>query len=230
MGAMTVAAGVAAALFKRASTGVTSVVDISLLGVGMWQLQPDIMSSQFDDPAAVPHSMPRGVWNPLAAPYRTQDGRFIYLCALDSEPYWAEFCEIIAAPELASDDRFVDMAARSRNGRECVAMLDALFASRPYAEWCQRFSRFSGPWSPVQQARELHADAQALETGCFTDLDTGAGRSLRVVSSPVNFDHVAGTRRSPGAPEVGQHTEEILLGLGRSWEDITVLKEAGAVN
>jgi crotonobetainyl-CoA:carnitine CoA-transferase CaiB-like acyl-CoA transferase len=229
MAAMTLAGGVAAALYRRAAEGEPSVVDVALLNVGMWQVQRDILNAQFDGPDPPQVTVTRAQRNPLTGSYRTRDGRFISLAVTNADVYWKEFCDVIGRPDIVADERFANMEIRQRHGEECVALLDEVFASRTFAEWCDAFAGFSGAWAPVQKAYDVRQDDQARLNGFFTEIET-PGTTLEVVSSPVSFDDYDGPRRASAAPEVGQHTEEILLELGHSWEEITTLKDGGVVN
>ena len=229
MAAMTLAGGVAGALYRRATRGEGSVVDVGLLNVGMWQMQRDILSAPYDPPSG------GGVWdvtrkerNPTTGTYRTADGRFISLAIVNPDPYWVELCGCLDRPDLATDERFTTMAARQQHNAACVAALDETFGAETFEHWRAALSSFSGAWAPVQRPAELHTDEQALANGFFTEVDTSVG-PLQVVSSPVTFDDFDGPRTMAGAPEVGQHTEEILLELDHSWDDIVALKDAGVV-
>ena len=230
MAAMTLAGGVAGALYRKAALGVPSVVDVALLNVGMWQMQRDILSAPYDAGAG------KKVWdvdrterNPLTGSYRTQDGRFVSIAIVNPDPYWVEFCTAIGRPDLAVDERFTTTASRQHHTAECVGILDDWFATQPIAHWTKALEAFSGAWAPFQVPGDLHHDEQARVNGYFTTIDA-EGRDLDVVSSPVTFDDLGEGRRMPGAPDMGQHTEEVLLELGHSWEELIELKDAGVIN
>lgn len=227
VGGLTIAGAIAAALYRRATTGEPSIVDVSLMGVGMWQLQPDITHAKLN-PAGNRHAPDRkATWNPLSGTYRTRDGRFIILVMLDADRYWADFCAVIGRSELVADPRFVDMPARKQNARACVQLLDEIFASRNYAEWCEILAKAKGVWSPFQTPLELHSDPQVAANGYLADVEMINGSPLTMVTSPAQFDEA--TARPRRAPEHGEHTEAVLLDLGFSWDEISRLKESGTI-
>ncbi len=229
VGGLTIAGAIAAAMYKRATTGETSTVDVSLLGVGMWQLQPDIVHAKLnaDQPAAAHAYDRKATWNPLSGTYRTRDRRFIILVMLDADRYWADFCTVVGRPELIGDPRFVDMDARKENSRACVEILDDLFASRDYTDWCEVLQNVKGVWSPFQTPLEVHSDSQVQANGFLADVEMANGSQLTLVTSPAQFD--AQPNQPTRAPEHGEHTETALLGLGLSWDEISKLKDGGVL-
>jgi len=223
MGGLTIAGAIAAAMYRRLATGEPSVVDVSLLGMGMWQLQPEITHAG-QDPDAKPRVYDRkATWNPLSGPYRTRDRRFIHLNMLDADRYWADVCTLLGHPEMIDDPRYVDMDARKANSRACVEALDDIFAARDYAEWCEILKDAKGVWAPMQTPLEVRSDPQVAPNGYLADVEMANGTTLSLVTSPAQFDE---TSAQPlRAPELGEHTEEAMLALGLSWDEIIALKE-----
>jgi crotonobetainyl-CoA:carnitine CoA-transferase CaiB-like acyl-CoA transferase len=206
---------------------VGSVVDISLLGLAMWMLSPDIVASKLFEGMATPSFSRASSPNPLVSVYKTKDGRFLTLIMLESDRFWPGLCQHIDRPELIDDPRFADAAARFENRVECVQLLDDAFASRTLAEWKERFATLEGVWAPVQTAREVHEDPQVAANGYLPEVDAGDGHPFRLVANPVQFDEAPPNLRR--APEHGEHTEQVLLELGVSWEEIAAYKEMGAI-
>ena len=226
-GGMAIAGGIAAGLVQLARTGEAPIVDVSLLGLAMWQLSPDIVASGLYGGDPMPKFGRSASPNPLVGSYRTSDDRFITLMMLQSDRYWPEFCECVGRPDLITDERFVDGGARFANREECIREIDELFASKTYEEWKAVLAGLSGAWAPVQKASELVDDPMVAANGYLARVDRDDGKSYDLVANPVQMDETADHLRP--APEHGQHTEEILLELGLDWDAIIAYKEAGAI-
>jgi len=227
MGGLTIAGAISTALYQRLATGEAPVVDVSLFNIGLWQLQPEITHAPGN--AGQPPKVydRRTSWNPLSGTYRASDGRFIKLNMLDADRYWADFCTVIGHPELIDDPRFVDMPTRKENAPACVDLLDEIFAGKDYAEWCRIMQAAKGVWAPMQTPLEVHDDPQTLANGYLADVEMANGTNLKLVTAPVQFDEAPATPQR--APELGEHTEAFLLGMGLSWEEIATLKDARAI-
>ena len=223
--AMSLAFGVASALYKRERTGEPSVVDVSLLSTAMWVLASDVVYC--GNPDYDPHAPRRRRDNPLTGSYQTADGRWITLVFLQPDRYWDDFCDHLDRPEIAADPRFCDMRVRAENSDACVELLEEIFAGRTYAEWCERLNTLDAPWAPGQSVRELRDDPQARANGYLASVESPSGAEFELVGSPCQFDEEV-PRLAP-APEVAAHTEEVLLEIGMSWDEIAACKRSGAI-
>jgi crotonobetainyl-CoA:carnitine CoA-transferase CaiB-like acyl-CoA transferase len=222
------AGGIAAAIAQKARTGKVSVVDASLLGVGMWAMQPGIVCSTLMDRPELPLPSRFTTPNPLSSSYRTRDGRVIVLCMLQSQRYWPGFCETIGRPELIHDPRFDTAEQRTANLAECLKVLDEVFITKTLAEWKDILARQEGPWDVIQKAGELVDDPAAVANGYVQQVDYGGGRRLAMVSAPVQFD--GEPLKAGPAPAFGAHADELLAELGLSEDEIIDLKIAGVVH
>ena len=222
------AGGIAAALYQRERTGKGMVVDTSLLGAGLWAMQPAIAGAYV---AGVEQLAPldrRRPPNPLWNVYRTADGRFLTLSMLDADRYWPGFCLAAGRPDLATDDRFATAAARLANIEECVDLLDALFAEHTLEEWRRILGAQDGPWSTTQTPRGVLDDVQAQLNSYLQVVKYDNGATLPMVNAPAQFDGTAATLTP--APGHGADTDEVLLEAGLAWDDVLALKVQGVIS
>ncbi|MGZ4760401.1 MAG: CaiB/BaiF CoA transferase family protein, partial [Acidimicrobiales bacterium] len=225
-GGMAIAGGIAAALFQRERTGTGPTIDVSLLGLAMWVLSPDVVASGLYGGDPMPKFDRKRSPNPLVGMYKTKDGRFVTFMLLQSDRYWPEFCEHIGRPDLIADERFADAGARFTNCSELITLLDEIFAGRTYAEWCEALQTMTGVWAPVQMASEMVDDPQVQANGYLSRVVQN-GNEYDLVANPVQMNETPDVLGP--APEHGQHTEEILLELGVDWDEIAKGKESGAI-
>jgi crotonobetainyl-CoA:carnitine CoA-transferase CaiB-like acyl-CoA transferase len=169
------------------------------------------------------------VWssNPRYRTYPTKDGRFITIVLLQSDRYWPDLCAHLERPDLLDDPRFADAAARYEHRRECIEILRDVFRTRTYTEWCERFRTLQGVWAPMQTPLEVHDDPQVVANGYLETLAASSGAEFALPANPVQFDETPPTVR--GAPDHGEHTDEVLLELGLTYDEILEHKITGAV-
>jgi crotonobetainyl-CoA:carnitine CoA-transferase CaiB-like acyl-CoA transferase len=227
IGGLAVALAITGGLLTRERTGRAPLVDTSLLASGMWALSPDIVAAgATGDAGGFPRFNRDTLVNPLVNFYRTRDGRWLWLNVLQADRFWADLCTRLDRADLIDDPRFVTMDVRNRNGAACQGELDRAFGEHDLATWQQRLQSFEGVWSPVQKPGDLYRDAQVEANGYVQSVAYDEG-TQRLVANPVQFDEQP-PELAP-APELGQHTEEVLLELGMSWDRLSELKELGAI-
>ncbi|MCV7280148.1 CoA transferase [Mycolicibacterium flavescens] len=220
-GGLTIASGIAGALFKRERTGEPSVVDVSLLGAAIWQLGLDVVGAGVtgvDIPKFHLPEMP----NPVASMYQTRDGRHIAFVLLQADRFWADFCTRIDRTDLIDDERFANAMVRFENRAECIVELRKTIGSQDLAHWEKAFEGFDGVWDVMRTAREIHDDPQAIANGYLPRTTDANGNEFALAASPVQFDETPLSLRC--APGHGEHTDELLAELGYDEEGIIDLK------
>ena len=219
---MFLAGGVAAALFRRSVTGRGGVVDVSLLNSATWILAPDLTASYVSgqNPPKPKGGAPM-IPNPLIGMHKTSDDRYVSLMMLQADRYWPNFCRALGREDLIDDPRYDGMAARAQNGASLVEIMREEFASAPLSEWRERLDREDCIFAAMQTPLEVANDPQTVANGYFPKHPTHP--QARLSASPVQFNDGMVEFHS-GAPELGQHSEEILQEMGYDWDDITRLK------
>lgn len=226
MGGMTIAGGIAGALFHRERTGVATVVDVSLLHVGAWatSYNTNLALMSGGPLPKMPVEMPSR--NPCTGTYKTADSRWVTFMMLQPGRYWPEVITAFGRPELATDERFKDAEAIMANGTEGTEILKGIIGSMTKDEVVKILGSTSGQWSLVQDAYEVGHDPALVANGAISDVVDAEGVTRQLVVNPVQFDReqVKLTR----APLFAEHTDEILTELGLDEEAQIGLKIAGA--
>ncbi len=227
IGGMFLAGGIAGALYHREKTGEGLEVDVSLLGNAVWIMSPDIVAAMtygFE----LPHAGLGSVANPLVNTYWSSDGKGIVLMMLQSERFWPIFCRAIAREDILRDARFDTPEKRHEHAQQLADLLRDLFGQKTRAEWAALLNASECIWAPVQSPAEIPNDPQVVANGYIPSFEHPSHGHFRVAGSPVQFGNEPVEVRRP-APELGAHTEEVLLELGYSWEEIARKKDVGAV-
>jgi crotonobetainyl-CoA:carnitine CoA-transferase CaiB-like acyl-CoA transferase len=226
---MNIAFGMAAALFNRERTGRGTLVEASLLSSAMWTLSADVTLSQALSDADLARVAGEGRYA-LTRAYETSDGRWIQLMFLDPERYWPELCRRLERTDLLSDARFVTLDQRIEHGNDLITELAAAFKRHSSAGWRVKFSGWDAPWEVVQNIKELAADPQAKANGYLFAVQVADGTEVTVVAGPVAFNGSATPARPQRSPDLGQHNEELLRGIGVSAENLRELREKHIVS
>jgi crotonobetainyl-CoA:carnitine CoA-transferase CaiB-like acyl-CoA transferase len=215
---MFLAGGIAAALFERAQTGKRVIVDVSLLAGAVWTMSPDIVASSVlggDPPRSDPN---RPAMGPLIGPYLTADDRWLMLSMLDGVKYWDQ-----AARALTLDDWVGHPEYNTSDRRPRLA---EVIATRLIDEWVARLRDEGCIFSKMATPSEVLDDVQVTTLDYVPRHPTHA--TGRLASSPVQFDDEP-VIMSRGAPEVGEHTREVLGELGLAGNEIDALAADGVI-
>lgn len=219
-------AGVLAALYARERTGRGQLVETSLLGGQVWaqagEITKYLMSGTVTGPSNRGHSMVPGIYGMFA----TSDG-WIAIVGV-AGPLRDRFYETIGRPDLI--EQFSGLLYFEDDKAALWPILDEVFATKSTAEWCDLLGAAGLRFAPVRDHAAVARDPGIRINGYIESVPDpdSSDSTLDVVRTPVRFSDSNAT--SPvRPPELGQHTEEVLLEAGYSWDDITSLSEAGVI-
>jgi crotonobetainyl-CoA:carnitine CoA-transferase CaiB-like acyl-CoA transferase len=230
MGGIMLAYGVLAALMARERTGAGQAVDASHLG-SMAILQGLSLSMRLMLGGAMPRVARKAATNPLWNHYRCQDDKWLALAMLQPQRYWPDLVRALGLPEMADDERYQSLPGLAANGPEIVAAFDGAFATRPRAEWIEHLKKSPGDFifTIVNSVQDLPDDPQMRANDYIVEFDHPQHGPTEMLGLPVRLSETPGSIRMP-APELGQHTEEVLLDvLGWDWDRISTLREKEAI-
>ncbi len=218
-------AGVMAALLIRERTGVGQKVEVSLFNTATYVLGFDISGCLITKEDAV-RPQRKTMGNPIRNLYPTKDKRWIMLGMTNAQHYWPSFCKAIERPDLENNPQFATFDARTKNSGELVAIIDSIFRTKTYAEWIEILSTNTLVWSPVKTPLEVTQDEQALANDFFMEWNHPQYGKIKVVNNPIKLSKTPPEIRSR-APALGEHTIEVMKGLGYSEADIANMKKGG---
>lgn len=225
--ALSLLAGIMAALYIREKTGVAQEIEISLYNTATWVLGYDVTGALITGEDAL-RPQRKSMGNPIRNVYETKDHRWIMLGMTNAQHYWPGFCAAIERPELENDSDFATYDARFKNAEKLVSIIDGVFRSRTYDEWIKILSQTKIVWSPVTSPLEVTRDPQAVANEFFMDWDHPDYGPIRVLNNPIKLSQTKAEITMPG-PKLGEHTDEILKGLGYDENQINAMKAAGTV-
>ena len=212
-------AGILAALSHGERTGRGQRVTTSLLGGQIWAQASELTGCMLRGRPAGRANRGHPLIPGLYGIFRTADGWIAIVGVVGRMRQ--TFFEIVGRPEL--HERFPETLYWEADKAELFPLLDEAFAAAPTSVWCERLDAAGVRNAPVRDHAEVIADPNAWANGYFANVD-----GVDVVAAPVSFSDTPG-QPSASIPELGQHTEEVLLELGYTWDDLGKLQEAGAI-
>jgi crotonobetainyl-CoA:carnitine CoA-transferase CaiB-like acyl-CoA transferase len=220
-------AGVMTALFVRERTGWGQEVEVSLFNTATWVLGFDMCGCLITGKDAL-RPQRRTMANPIRNIYPTKDKRWIMLGMTNAQHYWPGFCKAIERIDLENDPKFATLAARAQHAGELVAIIESIFRAKTYAEWIAILSSNRLVWSPVKTPLEVTQDEQALANDFFVEWDHPRYGKIKALNNPIKLSKTPAEIKMR-APDLGEHTDQIMKGLGYSEAEITKMRERGTI-
>lgn len=220
------ACGISTALFARERTGIGQEVDVSLYNTGVWVLSIDVSSALAT--GEYPPLRKRSETPAMTNAYRTKDDRWIYFSHLQQDLYWSAFCKALELGHIENDKRFSNLQSRIAYNNELFPIIEEAMAKRTMDEWKPILDRYELIWAPAQDASDVAEDEQAWANDFFAIVEHPTRGQAKLVVNPIKLSKMPSSIRTT-APELGQHTEEVLLENGYSLTDIVRLKDQGVI-
>ena len=224
---MTLVTAVLLALLQRQRTGKGSYVSTSLLANGAWSnaitIQARLLDATFHDRR--PRHDPI---NFAVVYYRASCGRAFKFTIIDHTATWPRFCRAIDRPDLIEDPRYASAESRAARMGEIVQIADRAFAAHDLEHWRTAFATHDIAFSALPTFDEIVEDDQMETTDVFATLDHPRLGRVRTVDNPIQ-GHDLGRPPMAPAPDLGQHSREILADLGFGDTEIEQLVTSGSV-
>lgn len=213
-----------AALLQREKTGKGQRVDVAMADVALMISSVPVANAQLEV-AAPAHLVgrPGMVGRPTVGRFKAKD-RSVFISAVHAA-WFERVCEVIGRPDLKSDPRFSTSEARFDHADALMSEWSAALAQRSAEEWEQLLSAAGVPAAMVRTLEEFasHPHIVARQTLAEVPIDK-TGKRIRLVGAGVKFEH-GGPAFVRGVPAAGEHSEEVLSGLGFTTDDIAQLRQ-----
>ncbi len=214
------------ALMQRDQTGAGQWVHTSLLEsqifmldfqAARWLLSAEIAKQAGNDH---PTAIPTGV-------FPTSDGHINI--AASGDQLWARFCEAAGATDLLSDPDYASSELRSRNRKALNEGIGRVTKTKASAHWVKLLNDAGVPCGPINSIDQTFAEPQVRHLGIAKPVRHPALGDIKVVGQPINLTNAPQPDEYRPTPELGQHTDEILAGLGLDAKAIAGLRSRGAI-
>ncbi len=220
------AQGIMMALLQRERIGTGQWVHTSLLEAQIFMLDFQaarwLMAGEVAPQAGNDHptGIPTGV-------FPTADGHINI--AASGDGLWKRFCEAIAAQELLADPDYATGAQRSRNRKALNERIAAITRTQPAAHWIAALNKAGVPCGPINSIDQTFAEPQVQHLGIARPVSHPVLGEIRAVGQPINMSAAPQPAALRATPELGQHTDAILSGLGYADSAIADLRQRGVV-
>jgi CoA:oxalate CoA-transferase len=219
--------GILAALFNRNTTGRGQYYDGSMVD-GLFSILENAVT-RYTVSGEVPG--PLGTAHPSIAPFealRTKDGWLV--TPIGNDKMWVRFCAAIGRPDLSQNSRFKSNHLRATNRKDLSDILNQELSKKATRDWIKNFEAEGLPYSPINNIKQICEDPNIQHRKMLVEMEQPGIGKMKMVGSPIHLSETPGEVYA-GAPILGEHTHEILIGLLKlKRSEVAALKAAGVIN
>ena len=219
--------GLSMALLHRQRTGKGLRVDIAMLDCAFYMCESPVLehalTGEFTQRTGNHHA-----WYAPYGEFAAKDGNIVL--AVSQESQWAALCDALGTPGLASDPRFADNAARVQNRDALIQELERVTGDLGRYEMETALRKAGVPAAAVQSLQEFHMQPQTARLNVITQIEQDGVGAYTVTSTPIRFSRTPLSPNASAAGHPGEHSREILEGLGYAPERVEALLASGAVH
>ena len=221
--ALTAAQAMTAALLARERSGTGQHVRLAMLDAVIAFIWPESMAAYtFTGPEKAITRPP----NTRDLVFQTADGYIT--CGAVSDSEWEGLCRALGRPEWLQDDRFKTPAGRVRYADARLELTAEVLKTRSSADWLARLDAQQVPCAPILTRDELLTDPQVAANRMIVENIHPSAGPMRQPRPAARFGRTPAELRA-FAPNLGQHTDEVLHETGFSSDEIITLREAGVI-
>jgi crotonobetainyl-CoA:carnitine CoA-transferase CaiB-like acyl-CoA transferase len=217
--------GILAALKERDISGLGQEIDISLFDSQISSLVN--VASNYLVTGSIPQ--PLGNQHPNIAPYQifsAQDQDMVI--AVGNDGQFRKFCEVLAIPVAASDEKFSTNPKRVEHREELIRLISDVLVTKPASYWREKLLKAGIPHGPINNLAEVFEDPQVHARNMVVEMAHPTADTVKLVGSPLKLSRTpVEMRRHP--PLYGEHTDQILASLGYTEEQIAQMRDNGDV-
>ena len=224
--ALFTAIGILSALRHRDQTGEGQLIDVGMLDCQVAILENALV--RYLSTGEVPQ--PLGRRHPTITPFEAFESADGYVViAMGNNVLWKKFCDHVNQPELVDDERFCTNALRTEHHDELFPILTEIMRQRSTDQWVTALEEIGVPCGPVNTVDKVATDPQVLAREMIVEVEHEVTGTVGIPGIPIKLSETPGRVDAP-APNLGEHTEEILTGLlGLGSDEVDRLKQQGVV-